>query len=178
MKRYAITEGLGAERALAFVARNLDRGIEMIQIREKQLSSSELRSLVESAMALPNPKRSRILVNTDIEIAVECGADGVHLPAALGLARVPDLPHGFLIGVSCHTRGEVERAEREGTDFVVFGPVFATGGKKPVGLDALRDVARSVRIPVYALGGITEQNADACIAAGAAGIAGIRLFAL
>ena len=176
MKRYAITEGLGPEDALDFARRNLERGVEMIQIREKQLGPAQLTSLVKRVLALPNPHRSKILVNTHWDIALACGADGVHLPANHAPSRAGTLPEGFLIGVSCHTLEEAERAQREGAHFIVFGPVFPTGEKVPVGLEALRNVTGAVRIPVYALGGITEQNAPECMAAGAAGVAGIRLF--
>lgn len=176
MKRYAITEGLGAPRALAFVARNLERGVDLVQIREKQLTAHKLTSLVRRVMALPNPHGSKILVNSHLNIALACGANGVHWPAGHPVGEIADLPGGFLIGMSCHTREEVECAERKGADFVVFGPVFATGDKVPVGLHALREAVNSVRIPVYALGGITEENAARCIAAGATGIAGITLF--
>jgi len=88
-------------------------------------------------------------------------------------------PAGFLIGVSCHTVEELVRAEREGADFAVYGPVFATAshpGAAPVGLEALATAVRAMRIPIYALGGVTEANAPLCITAGAAGVAGISLF--
>ena len=182
LKRYAITEGLGAERALRFVAHNLERGVEMIQIREKALGQEELRRLVATVMGLPNPFGTKIVVNGPDAM----GADGVHLPtlplrrprnAGLRPALLREQAGGLrYIGISCHSIPEVVAAEVDGADFLVFGPVFATGDKTPVGLEALRAAASAVRIPVFALGGVTEGNAASCIAAGAAGIAGIRLF--
>ena len=84
------------------------------------------------------------------------------------------------IGFSCHTRAEVAKAAQEGADFAVFGPVFEKVSKdkaptRPAGLEALHDVCKE-KIPVLALGGVTLENAEACMKAGATGIAGIRLF--
>ena len=90
------------------------------------------------------------------------------------------VPSGFLIGVSCHSLEEVMRAEEEGADYVLFGPVFAplskTSDLAPRGVEELGRVSRAVRIPVLALGGITAETAAACVNAGAAGVAGISMF--
>ena len=171
MKRYCITDSLDVA---ARAARN---SVEMIQIRAKELCARELAKLVRAAVALPG---ARILVNTRTDVALACAAHGVHLP---GGSIAPSTwrkiaPPGFLIGVSCHTIAELEAAEREGADLAVFGPVFASITKRvtPIGLKALREAVGSVRLPVYALGGVTAENAPQCIEAGAAGVAGISLF--
>ena len=164
------------------IARNLAKGVEWIQIREKDLSARELFDLTALVLGLPNPHRSKILVNSRVDVALAAGSNGAHLP---GGSPAPQRwracsPKGFLIGVSCHTLDEVRAAEQEGADYMVFGPVFAPRSKAqglgPRGMDALAEAARAVRIPVLALGGITHENARDCMRAGAAGVAAISLF--
>ncbi len=168
MLRYCITD-----RRLDFT-----READWVQVRDKELPARELLAVVRRAMG----RVGKVLVNTRVDVALAAGAAGVHLPsgsiAASEWRRIT--PTGFLIGVSCHSLEDVVRAEREGADYVVFGPVFTplskTSDLAPRGLEELGRVSRAVRIPVLALGGITEQNAADCVAAGAAGVAGITLF--
>ena len=155
--------------------------VDWVQIRDKELWGRELLDLVRRVMALPNAVR--VLVNTRVDVAIAAGAAGVHLPAGSVAASEwrAITPPGFLIGVSCHGFEDVVRAEAEGADYVVFGPVFSplskTSDLAPRGLGELARVARAVKIPVLALGGITWENAAACVDAGAAGVAGITMFA-
>jgi thiamine-phosphate pyrophosphorylase len=172
VKRYCITDSLDV------AARAASDGVQMIQIRAKSLPARALADLVRGVLS--HQRQSKILVNTRTDVALACGAHGVHLPAG---SMAPDTirpitPAGFLIGVSCHTVEELRAAEREGADFAVYGPVFPSVTKSlvPIGIDAFREAVASVRLPVYALGGVTPENASQCIAAGAAGIAGISLF--
>jgi thiamine-phosphate pyrophosphorylase len=170
------------ERMLTCVEHALAEGVEWIQVREKDLSARELCSLVRRVLTLPNPHGTRVLVNTRVDIALAAGAQGVHLSgSSISPHEVRHIvPTGFLIGVSAHSIEEVRSAEKEAADFTVFSPIFApiskTGYGAPVGLAKLREAAESVRVPVLALGGVTPQNAPDCVAAGAAGIAGISLF--
>jgi len=155
-------------------------GADWVQVRDKQLGGRELLALVQRVMR--EAPAAKILVNSRMDVALAAGAAGLHLPAgSIAPSRWRALvPPGFLIGVSCHTLDEVRLAESEGADYVLFGPVFApvskTSDLAPRGLEGLGQAVQSAKIPVLALGGITRENAAACIATGAAGIAGISFF--
>ena len=172
-------------------------GVDAIQIRERDLSPRDLLDIslqvvetVRRANSLDASKpATRVLINSRVDLALACGADGVHL-------RASDIPpsearsmfvcaglNSPTIGISCHQISEIESAEGQGATFAVFGPVFekAGAGVTPIGVAALREACTQRRaarppMPVLALGGVDDSNALDCIVAGAAGIAGIRLF--
>lgn len=172
-------------------------GIDWIQLREKDLSGKQLASLAREVLnrvpkqASHSKSAARIIVNDRLDVALAEQAGGVHLgenslsleeakrllltsPAAQTLA------HDFILGVSCHSLEAAKSAASSGTDYIFFGPVFATPSKAaygaPQGLDCLAEVCSAVNIPVLAIGGITLANVSSCFSAGASGIAAIRLF--
>ncbi len=176
---------------LAKVSEAANAGVDYIQLREKGLPARELESLSSEATHILEriqPGRTRLLINSRADVALAVGADGVHLPAGdispAEVLRISQAQCGAVatarltISISCHSPEEVHQAQNTGADLALFAPVFEkkdAPGTKPAGLDALRR-ASQYNIPVLALGGVTLDNAAACLQAGAAGIAAIRLF--
>jgi thiamine-phosphate diphosphorylase len=158
-------------------------GVDLIQIRERDLEASDLLALARSVLTAAAGTRARTLVNDRLDVALAAGAHGVHLPSHAMDARAARaiVPDGFLIGRSVHSEAEAVEAERSGCDYLVFGSVFASGSKPAghavAGLDALARVCQRVALPVLAIGGVTLARVPSIVAAGAAGIAAIGLFA-
>ncbi len=155
------------------VAQCLDAGLRLLQVREKDLAPAPLAELCRPLRELTRRAGARLFVNSNVEVALEVGADGLHRPHALVI--VPEDAPGLAIAVSVHRASEAVEAERDGAEFVVFGPVYDTPSKRhygpPQGLDALARVVESVRIPVLAIGGITPPRVPEVRAAGAGGVA-------
>jgi len=170
------------------IRRAIAAGVDWVQVREKDLEARELVAIVREAVAAARGTATCILVNDRLDVAITEGAAGVHLGGESmpvkdvreWCSRFAALPPKFLIGASTHSLAAALAAERDGADYVFFGPVFATPAKlqygPPQGLARLEEVCRSLKIPVIAIGGITTENAGECLRAGAAGIAAIRLF--
>ncbi len=178
-----------ARQLLAKITECARAGVDYIQLREKDLSPRELEKLaLQAVAALPAKTETRLLINSRLDVALACGAHGVHLPAGdLTASEARALwnrgsQRACVIGVSAHTVAEIALAESHGADFAVFGPVFEKGeALNPGGLQELQQACRRLEaaippMPVLALGGVTVQNAAQCLAAGCAGVAGIRLF--
>ena len=166
-------------------------GVDWIQLREKDLEGRPFFDLTAKAMAVSAAARSaetqsQILVNDRLDVAWAARSAGVHLgETSLPVGKVARWRNqagraDFLVGASCHSLEGAVQAAAAGADYIFFGPVFATPSKaalgQPQGLKKLGEVCRAVSIPVLAIGGITQENAAACLGAGAAGIAAIRLF--
>ena len=175
------------ESLLEKIAAASSAGVDLIQLREKDLSANSLAALARSALHLhPQP---RLLINDCLDVALSTRSAGVHLSEqSLPVAEARRVINGaahkqpelFLVGVSCHSLEAVLVAASAGADYVFFGPVFDTPSKAafgpPQSLARLAEVCRSVSIPVFAIGGITLENASSCMNAGASGLAAIRLF--
>jgi len=147
------------------------------------LPARALYELTCRAVEITRGSKTRLLVNDRADIARASHADGVHLTTRSLPAQVVQDIYGpeFLIGVSTHSLREAEVARKNGADFVVFGPVFETESKRefgePQGLEKLREVTQALdEFPVLAIGGISLENVAACFAAGARGVAAIRLL--
>ena len=155
-------------------------GVDFIQVRERDLEAGQLAGLVEAALAVARGTTSRIVVNDRLDVALGCGADGVHLRAdsILPADARRIVPAGFLIGRSVHTPGEASAAE--GCDYLIAGTVFPSrskaAGAAVLGIEGLRAIVRVSPAPVLAIGGVTADRFDDVAAAGAAGVAGIGLF--
>jgi thiamine-phosphate pyrophosphorylase len=181
--QFAGDEAARRSRLLKTITQTASCGVDFIQLREKDLSTRDLETLArEAQLGTENQKlKTVLLINSRTDIALACGARGVHLPSNdISPSEVRKIwsqcnPAQLTIGASCHTRAEVARAAQGGADFAVFGPVFEKVGARPAGLDALEEASQE-KIPVLALGGVTLENAESCMQAGAAGIAAIRLF--
>ncbi len=165
-----------------FVVEAVGAGVNLVQIREKDLETRALLELVESALAASPGCASHVVVNDRVDVAFATGVAGVHL----GVHSIPVevvrrfVPSGFLVGVSCHSVADVRRAEDSGANYALLGPIFETPSKvafgPPLGLEELRRATSGAKIPVLALGGISVDKVKSCREAGAAGIAGIRIF--
>jgi thiamine-phosphate pyrophosphorylase len=189
------------QRLLDKIAEAASQGIDYIQLREKDLSTRDLESLAREAIRIIGrakklatdhwPLTTALLINSRTDVAIATAADGVHLRSndispqevraawqgscgAGALAREIS-PRKPQIAISCHSPQEVAKAIANQATLAVFAPVFEKTNTQPTGLEALRQACQA-KIPVLALGGVTLQNAQSCLQAGAAGIAAIRLF--
>ena len=190
---FAADEPSRRRRLLEKISEAVRAGIDYIQLREKDISTRELETLAKEAMNVIREARrpaTALLINSRIDIALAVEADGVHLRSndvspqevrelwkTCGRGRLAraNPPHPPLIAVSCHSPAEVTQAAASAATFAVFAPVFEKKDAHPAGLRLLREACQA-SLPVLALGGITLANAHACLEAGAAGIAAIRLF--
>ena len=159
-----------------------DAGIDLIHVRERDLEAAELSALVEGVIRATRGSGTRVVVNDRVDVALACGAAGVHLRGdSMPAARVRTMtPAGFLIGCSVRSPEEAIRASRD-ADYLVAGTVFPTTSKPGLrdclGLDGLASISSCVSLPVLAIGGMSIARAGEIASTGAAGLAAIGLFA-
>jgi thiamine-phosphate pyrophosphorylase len=176
-----------APRSLQSVVREAcDAGVRAIQLREKDLPPKELEEYTSRLIEIAHERDSKLLLNRkttideaeDAFLAASLGTDGFHFPEDVSFPHElrTRFPH-LLVGISTHSSGTAVSAAAEGASFITFGPVFQTASKKvygpPQGLEALAKVSASVTVPVFAIGGVTPDNAADCLGAGAHGVAAI-----
>jgi thiamine-phosphate diphosphorylase len=158
----------------------VDAGVDLIQIRERDLEAAALARLVADLRLVARGTTTRVIVNDRLDVALACGADGVHLRSdSLGVAAARQMtPAGFLIGRSVHHVDEV--ADAAGADYLIAGSVYPSESKPHaaqwLGAAGLLTIVRAAGMPVLAIGGVTEERLDDIAAAGAAGFAAIGLF--
>ena len=164
------------------VSELLDAGVTAIQLREKDLDDTELIQLAQPIAELCRNYEAKLFINTSTRVAREVGAAGVHLPAnaesvktVVGGVCNSDSDDNLYVGCSVHSLDAAQKREAEGADFVTYSPIYPTASKPrygpAVGVKCLIEVTEVVKIPVFALGGITPDRVDKCLAAGAFGVA-------
>ncbi len=167
-------------RSPADLARQLlDGGVDVLQVRAKELSHSQRVDLAMQVLGVAVRYHVPVIVNDDLEAAVTAGADGIHLGQE-DWAAIPEKERGDrlanmrIVGISTHSLQQALQAERAGADYIGVGPVYATGtkpGRPAVGVELIRQVAGRVTVPFFAIGGITLENLDEVLAAGATRVA-------
>jgi thiamine-phosphate pyrophosphorylase len=150
----------------------LEGGSKIVQLRAKTLAPRDFLELARAIRELTRKSECRFIVNDRVDIALACGADGVHLGQEdLPLTAARKLMAGRIIGISTHSEEQAREAERDGADYIGFGPMFGTTTKETGyaarGTDMLRQLRRAVQVPIVAIGGITETNVTQVWEAGA-----------
>ena len=172
---YAITNlhEMGEQAFLSALENQLKQGLKLIQIREKQLADTDLRHFAEKLITLAAKYKVKVLINSDIELARQLGADGVHL-TSVQLMQLQEKPADLIVAASCHDALELAHAEKLGLDFVVFSPVKATKSHDdavPLGWQNFAQMIENCNLPVYALGGMCKSDLPQALQCGARGVA-------
>ena len=172
---YAISNmaEMGESVYLTALQAALNKGLRLIQVREKQLDLLALEKFATAVIALAKPFGAKVLINEHIELAQAIGADGVHLPSPV-LMRLNDKPANMLVAASCHHLAELQQAEKLGLDFAVLSPVLPTLshlGAPTLGWDEFKNMLTGLETPIYALGGMSPDCLALALQAGARGIA-------
>ncbi len=178
-----VTDRLSFDPEVArIVTLALQGGVCTVQIREKDLPPPDLLALARDLRAITRSFGAKLIINHDLEVALAANADGVHLGyRSVSVRDARNAGGDLLVGCSTHSLLEARQAEEAGADYVIFGPIFSTPSKvglvKPQGVERLRNVAKTLSIPVIAIGGIDTHRVADVMNAGAGGIAVIRAIA-
>jgi thiamine-phosphate pyrophosphorylase len=156
-------------------------GARIVQYRDKNSTRKEILETAGKIREITRDFNSLFIVNDYIDIALICGADGVHLGQDdVPIRRAREItPDGFIIGVSTHSLEQAIEAEKAGADYIGVGPVFATPTKEnyaPIGLSVVKEVIKSVNIPVVAIGGIDIDSIEELVEIGVRNVAMVRAF--
>ena len=179
-KLYAITDRhrCAPTPLVDVVSELLDAGVNAIQLREKDLNETELIKLAQPIAKLCHNYEAKLFINTHTRVACDVGAAGIHLPANsefVGSVKETEAGDNFYIGCSVHSLDAARKREAEGADFLTYSPIYSTASKPgygpAVGIASLAAVVEGVKLPVFALGGITPDRVSECLDAGAFGVA-------
>ncbi len=178
-KLYVITDRkrCSPKPLLTVVSEILDAGVKAIQLREKDLDDKSLFQLAQPISAICNDYGAHLFINSNVQVAIDVGGAGVHLPdneTAVNQVR-EQANNDILIGCSIHNIEIAKKREREGADFITYSPIYSTISKpdydQVVGIEKLEKLANEVQLPLFALGGVTPNRVYECVNAGASGIA-------
>jgi len=176
-KLILITEGKFNNNLYKTISSACRAGVKAVQIREKHISAKELLIISKKIRTITKQTKIKLFINDRYDIAMLSKADGLHVPEN-GINPAQVVKSKFITGKSVHSLIGAVEAEKNGFDYIFFGPVFRTPAKvkfgKPQGLENLKTVCGSVKIPVFAVGGINPNRAKKCIQSGAYGVAVIR----
>lgn len=172
---YAITNlsEMGKGPFLKALAQALDQGLQLLQIREKQLTQDELAAFTHEVLTLCVPYQAKVMLNGDVDMALQWGVHGVHLTSH-ALMQLQQKPSGMMVAAACHDTQQLAQAAQLGLDFVVLSPVLATPSHPdatPFGWDVFKAMIENYSVPTYALGGMQAQHLSIALSCGARGIA-------
>jgi thiamine-phosphate pyrophosphorylase len=162
---------VAGEKIFSIIDGALKGGCRWVMLRGIKQDRTKLLAAAKRVKALCLPYKASFFVSREVEVARQAGADGVHLPADSRLKKID----GLITGQSCHSEGEIRRAYDNGMDYVTLSPIFPTTSKAAygpaLGVSKLQAIAGKASLPICALGGITPDNASACLKAKAASVA-------
>ncbi len=179
-KYYAITNLFETSKKVFLnqLKNKISDGLEMIQVREKNISFSQLKVFSKEVIEICKPKNVKVIINSDVNLAYEIKADGVHLTSK-DLLSIKERPKNLIVSASCHTQEEADIAEKLNINFLVLSAVKKTLShldNKPIGWDNFQKIVNKVNIPIYALGGLGVNDYQVALDNGGIGIASQRLI--